>query len=63
VPISGKEMVRLFEKQGYTIVKGAGKGSHVKMKKIGSENVTIPMHKELRKGTEHALKKVLKSEV
>ena len=58
VPISGKEMRRLFYKAGYELVSGAGKGSHWKLIK-GNETVIIPNHKELKKGTEHGLRKKL----
>ncbi len=47
VPISGKEMRKLFYKAGYELVPGAGKGSHWKLSK-GSETVIIPNHKELK---------------
>jgi predicted RNA binding protein YcfA (HicA-like mRNA interferase family) len=60
VPISGKEMRKLFRKAGYEVVSGGGKGSHWKLKKQGAPTVTIPNHKELATGTEHALKKLLK---
>lgn len=56
MPLSGKEMVRLYELHGWRFVRQ--KGSHVRMAK-GSENASIPMHKELKKGTEHSLLKKL----
>ena len=60
MPMSGKEMVRLFQKNGFDIVKGQGKGSHVKLRR---DNVTIivPNHKELKKGLERALIKQLET--
>ncbi len=58
MPISGKEMRKLFYKAGYELVPGAGKGSHWKLFK-GNDTVTIPNHKELKKGLEHSLKKKL----
>lgn len=58
MPISGKEMVKLFEKNGYVLVKGAGKGSHRKLRK-GNRVAIIPDHRELKKGTEMALRKQL----
>lgn len=58
MPISGKEMRKLFVKTGYEIVQG-GKGSHWKLKKKGYPTVIIPDHKELKTGTEHALRKLL----
>jgi predicted RNA binding protein YcfA (HicA-like mRNA interferase family) len=59
VPLSGKEMVKLYLKAGWVIIPKQGKGSHVKMKKDGVM-ATIPMHKTLATGTEHALLKELK---
>lgn len=58
MPISGKNLVKLYEKAGYKIVSG-GKGSHIKLKKKGCPTVIIPNHKELSKGLEHALMKLL----
>lgn len=59
VPISGKDLRKLFYDAGYELVPGSGKGSHWKLKKKGCATVTIPNHKELKKGTEHALRKLL----
>lgn len=47
MPMSGREMLRLFEKAGWTRLRQ--KGSHVQMIKNG-QHETIPMHKELGKG-------------
>ena len=58
MPISGKELAKLFKKQGYEEVKGGGKGSHTKLRK-GNKTVIIPGHKELKKGLEMALRKQL----
>jgi predicted RNA binding protein YcfA (HicA-like mRNA interferase family) len=58
VPISGKDMCKLFQKAGYEVVPG-GKGSHIKLKKKNCPTVIIPNHKELKKGMEHALRKML----
>ncbi len=58
MPISGKELAKLFKKQGYEEVKGGGKGSHMKLRK-GNKTVIIPGHKELKKGLEMALRKQL----
>ena len=60
MPISGKDMRRLFHTKGYKLLPGAGKGSHWKLKKPGCPTVIIPNDKELATGTEHALKKILK---
>ncbi|MBL4818340.1 MAG: type II toxin-antitoxin system HicA family toxin [Deltaproteobacteria bacterium] len=51
-------MKSLFEKKGYSLVKG-GKGSHFKLKKVGKPTMIIPNHKELGKGLEQALLKAL----
>ena len=61
MPISGKELAKLFKKQGYEEVKGGGKGSHMKLRK-GNKTVIIPGHKELKKGLEMALRKQLEGE-
>lgn len=58
MPMSGKEMVKLFQREGFEIIKGQGKGSHIKLRK-GSMTVIVPNHKELKKGLEHALRKQL----
>lgn len=58
MPISGKELAKLFIKAGYEIVTG-GKGSHMKLKKAGFPTVIIPNHRELKTGLEHALRKTL----
>ncbi len=58
MPISGKNMRKLFLNAGYELVHG-GKGSHMKLKKKGCPTVIIPNHKELATGTEHALRKIL----
>ncbi len=58
VPISGKELAKLFKKQGYEEVQGGGKGSHMKLRK-GNKTVIIPGHRELKKGLEMALRKEL----
>jgi predicted RNA binding protein YcfA (HicA-like mRNA interferase family) len=61
VPISGKELAKLFKKQGYEEVKRGGKGSHMKLRK-GNKTVIIPGHKELKKGLEMALRKQLEGD-
>ncbi len=59
MPISGKDMCKLFLKAGYEIVPGGGKGSHIKLKKKSCPTVIIPGHRELSTGTEHMLRKIL----
>jgi predicted RNA binding protein YcfA (HicA-like mRNA interferase family) len=57
MPMSGKEMLRLFKKNGWNQVRQ--NGSHVTVHKDGEMPETIPMHKELKKGLERALLKRL----
>jgi len=47
VPISGKNMRKLFYEAGYELVLGGGKGSHWKLKKKGCPTVIIPNDAEL----------------
>ncbi len=56
MPISGKEMLKRFQKAGWPILRK--KGSHVVVGK-NDERETIPMHKELKKGLEKYLLKRL----
>jgi len=57
MPLSGKEMLKLFINEGWSVLRQ--KGSHVTVNK-GSETEVIPMHKELKKGLEIKLLKHLK---
>lgn len=57
MPMSGSEMLKLFERNGW--VKLRQKGSHVIVGK-GNMRETIPLHSELKKGTEKSLLKRLK---
>lgn len=57
MPLSGKEMLRLYLKAGWTVLRQSG--SHVRVRR-GSELETIPMHKELKRGMEAALLKRLR---
>jgi len=59
VPLSGKEMLKLFLNAGWS--KAGQKGSHVKVQK-GSHTEIIPLHKELKKGLEKKLLKRLESD-
>lgn len=52
--LSGKEMVRLYERRGWVALRQ--KGSHVQMGKEG-ERETILLHRELAKGLEIKLLK------
>ncbi len=56
MPMSGSEMLKRYLANGWIVLRQ--KGSHVI---VGKDHLreTIPMHRELKKGTEHALKKRL----
>ncbi|HPS59289.1 MAG TPA: type II toxin-antitoxin system HicA family toxin [Spirochaetota bacterium] len=56
MPLSGKEMLALYLRNGW--YKISQKGSHVKVGK-GNLREIIPMHQELKRGTESALLKRL----
>lgn len=55
--ISGKDMLKLFIQAGWVFLRQ--KGSHVIVGK-GALRETIPMHRELKKGLEMALRKRLR---
>ncbi len=58
MPISGKEMLKLYKKAGWIIIRQ--KGSHVRVQK-DSYFETIPLHStDLGKGLESKLLKKLK---
>jgi predicted RNA binding protein YcfA (HicA-like mRNA interferase family) len=57
MPLSGKEMLKLYQQHGWKALRQDG--SHVRVGK-GGEHETIPMHRELKKGLEHYLLKRLK---
>lgn len=56
MPISGKEMLKRYKKNGWKVLRR--KGSHVVVGKNG-ERETIPMHDELKKGIQSYLLKRL----
>ena len=57
MPLSGKEMLKLYLKAGWTVLRQ--RGSHVMVSKDGQFE-TIPMHREIKKGLERSLLKRLK---
>ena len=59
MPLSGKEMLKLYVRDGWVILRQ--KGSHLIVGK-GMQRETIPMHRELKRGLEHCLLKALKNE-
>lgn len=59
MPLSGKQMLRLFQKAGWKVI--SQKSSHIKVGK-GCLREIIPKHKELKKGLEQDLLKRLRKE-
>ena len=57
MPLSGREMLKLYLKAGWTVLRQ--RGSHVMVGKDGQVE-TIPMHREIKKGLERSLLKRLK---
>lgn len=53
MPMSGKDMLKLFESYGRRKVRQ--KGSHVTVQKDGEPPETIPLHRELKNGLERKL--------
>lgn len=58
MPLSGMEMRRIFELAGWVFERQSG--SHMILKKSGM-HVSIPNHKEPKKGTEKSLLKVARN--
>jgi predicted RNA binding protein YcfA (HicA-like mRNA interferase family) len=59
MPISGKEAIKILQKQGFAVVRQ--RGSHVVLTNIrdGEKWTTVvPQHKELRKGTIRSIAKL-----
>ncbi len=56
MPMSGKEVLKLFLRSGWLVLRQ--RGSHVIVGKK-EKRETIPMHKELKKGLERVLLKRL----
>ncbi len=54
MPLSGREMLKLYLRAGWRIL--GHRGSHVKVGK-GTEREIIPMHRELKRGLERKLLK------
>jgi predicted RNA binding protein YcfA (HicA-like mRNA interferase family) len=51
--VSGTEAVRAFEASGYERVRQSG--SHVRLICEGRQPLTVPLHRELKRGTLRAL--------
>lgn len=57
MPLSGKEMAKLFLRAGWVV--RHQKGSHLVMVHPSGRHESIPQHRELATGTEHKLLKIL----
>jgi predicted RNA binding protein YcfA (HicA-like mRNA interferase family) len=54
--ISGRDAVRAFGKVGFEVLPGRGKGSHIVMVRKDPPGIlTIPDHRELKRGTLRSL--------
>ena len=60
MPLSGKELVRIFKDQGWVVERIKG-SHHILVDPKTGETVPIPVHgnRSLKKGLEHALRKKL----
>ena len=61
MPMTGKEMIKLLEKNGWQVVRI--RGSHHMLRKVGEqEKITVPVHGNatLKPGTEHSILKAAK---
>ena len=50
--VSGKELIKLLQGLGYSIVRR--RGSHVRLRRttaVGEHNITVPDHRVIAKGT------------
>lgn len=50
--ISGKDVIKALGRSGFRVIRQ--KGSHVRLEKIQDDKIiklTVPLHKELKKGT------------
>jgi predicted RNA binding protein YcfA (HicA-like mRNA interferase family) len=53
--ISGRELARSLDKYGYTVTRQSGSHIRLTTHQNGEHHITIPIHKELRVGTLHAI--------
>lgn len=59
MPLSGKEVVKILEKEGFSVVRQ--KGSHIVLHKLSTDGKKIgvvPNHKEIQKGTLRSIAKM-----
>lgn len=59
MPLSGKEVVKILQKHGFSVVRQ--KGSHIVLHKLTTDGKRIgivPNHKEIQKGTLRSISKM-----
>lgn len=54
--ISGRQCIRALEKAGYRVLRQ--RGSHVRLVAEGRSSVTVPLHRELDRGTLRSILRV-----
>lgn len=47
--LSGKQLITVLERNGFAVVRQ--RGSHVRLKHADGRSTTVPLHKELDRGT------------
>lgn len=59
--LSGEEIVKALESLGFSVIRQ--KGSHIRLSRFSlneTQNISIPNHKELDRGTQRAIIRTLK---
>lgn len=55
--LSGEDVIHIFQSLGFSVI--GQKGSHIKLRRMNNDSIkqtlTIPIHKELDKGTMKAI--------
>jgi predicted RNA binding protein YcfA (HicA-like mRNA interferase family) len=59
MPISGKEAIKILQKNGFVVVRQRGSHVVLTMQKLGTKYTTVvPNHKELKRGTIRSISKL-----
>lgn len=56
MPMSGKQMIKLLEKNGFKVIRIKG-SHHFMVNEQTRKKTTVPLHKSLDKGTEQGILK------
>ncbi|AKP68316.1 type II toxin-antitoxin system HicA family toxin [Companilactobacillus ginsenosidimutans] len=64
MPMNQRQMIKILRRNGWLLIKNAGKGSHAKLQKAGNRPIIVP-HGEIDKYTEQNIIKAagLKNEL